>query len=139
MDMARKQTGADVKDQFKALIEADIRAYTDEASFDKGSSYYLNHAIVEPALNETVLRAFCHGSNVSPYRVEINLMPASEKNSNKLAAGSCTCPRGGFCKHLVALLLTWLHHPEQFEVRSGLLGQLKEKSHEELLAIMEQL
>src|SRR6266571_2042996 len=137
--MPQAQTGADVKDQFKPLTEADIRAYTDEASYHKGYSYYLNHAIVGPTLNEVVLKAFCQGSSSSPYRIEMTLIPTSEKSSNKLAAGSCSCPRGGFCKHLVALLLTWLYQPERFVVRSGLMGRLSEKSHEELVALLEQL
>src|SRR5207253_9957992 len=107
--MAKTQTGADVKGQFKPLSEADIQAHTDEASFRKGYSYYQDHAIVEPSLSESVLRAFCHGSSGGPYRVEATLLPASDKSANKLASGNCSCPRGGFCKHLVALLLTWLH------------------------------
>jgi uncharacterized Zn finger protein len=137
--MAKVQTGANVKDQFKTLSEADIQASTDDASFRKGHDYYLNHAIVEPTLSESVLRAFCQGSSGSPYRVEATLMPVGEKSTHELASFSCTCPRGGFCKHLVALLLTWVHQPERFVVRSGLMGRLDEKSREELLALLEQL
>jgi uncharacterized Zn finger protein len=137
--MAKIQTGADVKSQFKLLSEATIQAFTDDASFQKGYSYYLNHAIVQPTLSEPILRAFCHGSSVDPYRVEATLISTHDKSSNKLILGSCSCPRGGFCKHLVALLLTWIHHPERFEVRLGLLGRLQEKSHEELLALLEHL
>ena len=66
-------------------------------------------------------------------------MPAGEKSAHTLVSTGCSCPRGGFCKHLVALLLTWLHHPERFVVRTGLMGRLSEKSHEELLALLEQL
>src|SRR5438552_3586800 len=137
--MTKAQTGADVKGQFKPLSEADIQAYTDSASFRKGYDYYLEDAIVEPVLSESVLRGFCHGSSGGPYRVEATLLPVDEKSSNKLAFGSCGCPRGGFCKHRVALLLTWVHHPERFVVRSGLMGRLQEKSHAELLALLEQL
>ena len=39
--MAKAQTGADVKDQFKSLAETDIQAYTDNASCRKGYDYYL--------------------------------------------------------------------------------------------------
>ncbi len=73
--MAKVHTGADVKSQFKQLSEADLQAYSDEASFQKGYEDYLHHAIVEPTLNESVLRAFCHGSGLSPYRVEATLLP----------------------------------------------------------------
>jgi hypothetical protein len=137
--MAKVQTGADLKGQFEPLSEADIQACTDDASFRKGSQYYLNHVITEPTLSESVLRASCHGSRRNPYRVEVTLCPTGRKSAHKLADPFCSCPRGGFCKHLVALLLTWLHEPESFVVRSGLMGRLSTKSHEELLALLEQL
>jgi uncharacterized Zn finger protein len=137
--MAKVHTGADMKSQFKQLSEADLRAYSDEASFQKGYDYYLHHAIVEPTLSESALRAFCHGSGLSPYRVMATLLPASDKSAHKVVSAGCSCPRGGFCKHLVALLLTWIHQPERFLVRSMLVGRLSEKSREELLALLEQL
>src|SRR5258708_25167675 len=137
--MAKIHTGADVKSQFKPLSEADLQAYSDEASFQKGYDYYLHHAIVEPTLSESVLRASCHSSSGSSYRVEANLLPAGDKSADKLAFSGCSCPRGGFCKHLVALLVTWIHQPERFVVRSRLMGRLSEKSRGELLALLEQL
>ena len=137
--MAKVHTGADVKSQFKQLSEADLQAYSDEASFQKGYEDYLHHAIVEPTLSESVLRAFCHGSGLSPYRVVATLLPAGDKSAHKVVSAGCSCPRGGFCKHLVALLLTWIHQPERFVVRSRLMGRLSEKSREELLALVEQL
>ena len=137
--MAKIHTGADVKRQFKPLSEADIEASSDDASFRKGYDYYLEHAIVEPTLSESVLRAFCHRSSGSPYRVEATLLPAGDTSAHKVVSAGCSCPRGGFCKHLVALLLTWIHQPERFVVRSGLMARLDEKSREELLALLEQL
>ena len=137
--MAKVHTGADVKSQFKQLSEADLQAYSDEASFQKGYKDYLHHAIFEPTLSESVLRAFCHGSGLSPYRVVATLLPAGDKSAHKVVSAGCSCPRGGFCKHLVALLLTWIHQPERFMVRSRLMGRLSEKSREELLALLEQL
>ena len=35
----------------KVHTEADLEAYSDEVSFQKGYSYYLNHTIVEPILS----------------------------------------------------------------------------------------
>ncbi len=137
--MTKVHTGADVKDQFKPLSETDIQTSSDDASFRKGHDYYLNHAIVEPTLSESELRAFCHGSSGSPYHVEATLLPAAEKSAHKLASAACSCPRGGFCKHVVALLLTWIYQPERFVVRTGLMGRLSEKSREELLNLLEQL
>src|SRR6266536_652242 len=137
--MAKVNTGTDVKGQYKPLSEADIQARTDDASFRKGYDYYLHHALVETILSESVLRAFCHGSSGDPYRVEATLLPAGEKSTHQWATAECSCPREGFCKHLVALLLTWVHQPERFVVRSRLMGRLSAKSREELLALLEQL
>jgi uncharacterized Zn finger protein len=137
--MAKIHTGADVKSQFKPLSEADLQAYSDDASFRKGYDYYFQHAIVEATLSESVLRAFYHRSSGSPYRVEATLLPTGDKSTHKVVSAGCSCPRGGFCKHLVALLLTWIHQPERFVVRSRLMGRLNEKSREELLALLEQL
>src|SRR5256886_564347 len=137
--MAKVLTGANVKGQFKALSEADIQAYSDDASFRKGYDSYLQQAIVEPTLSESVLRAVCQGSSGNTYRVEATLLPAGDKSDRKLAATGCSCPRRGFCEHLVALLLSWVHQPERFVVRSRLMGRLDEKSREELLALLEQL
>src|SRR5437016_5829527 len=137
--MAKVHTGSDVKGQFKPLSEADIQTYTDDASFQKGYSYYLDHTIVEPILSESVLKAYCQGSSGDLYRVEATLVPAGEKSTHMVVSAGCSCPRGGFCKHLVALLLTWIHHPEHFALRSWIVGRLSEKNHAELLTLLEQL
>src|SRR6266566_1445382 len=137
--MAKVLTGVDVEGRFRALSEADIQAYADDASFRKGYDSYLEHAIVEPALSESVLRAFYHDSSGNTYRVEATLLPAGDKSARKLASTGCSCSREGFCEHMVALLLTWVHQPERFVVRSRLMGRLDEKSREELLALLELL
>ncbi len=36
-----------------------------------------------------------------------------------IANASCSCPYayGGYCKHIIVLLLTYTHHPKQFTLR----------------------
>lgn len=137
--MVKTYTGKDAKSQFKPLSEADIQASTDSAIYTKGYNYYLDNAIFEPILSDSVLQAYCGGSKGGPYRVEARLVLANEASTKAVASFACSCPKGGFCKHIVALLLTWLHQPGRFAVRKGPLERLREKSREELLAIMEQL
>src|SRR2546423_1389421 len=84
--MAKIHTGVDVKGQFKALSDADLQSYTDDASFRKGYDAYLQQAIVEPTLSESVLRALCQGSSGNMYRVEAILLPAGDKSARKLAS-----------------------------------------------------
>src|SRR5437660_855546 len=91
--MAKVLTGADVKGQFKRLSEADVQAYSGDVSFRKGYDSYLQHAIVEPTLRESILKATCHDSSGNTYRVEATLVPAGDKSTGKLASTSCSCPR----------------------------------------------
>ncbi len=100
--MAKVNTGTDVKGQYKPLSEADIQARTDDASFRKGYDYYLHHALVEPILSESVLRAFCHGSSGDPYRVEATLLPAGEKSTHQWATWWPCCSPGSISRNALS-------------------------------------
>lgn len=58
------------------------------------------------------MRALCWGTAPEPYEVKVML------GENEVLSAECTCPYdwGGACKHVVALLLTYIHQPEAFEV-----------------------
>ena len=60
-----------------------------------------------PCARGDLLRARCRGSSGGPYLVEATLAPADKPKSRNPVTYLCNCPRGGFCKHVVALLLTW--------------------------------
>ncbi|MBC7336147.1 MAG: SWIM zinc finger family protein, partial [Clostridia bacterium] len=49
---------------------------------------------------------------------------------------SCTCPRGGFCKHIVALLLAYIHEPETFREVPPLEALLAALTREDLEALI---
>jgi len=53
----------------------------------------------------------------------------------------CTCPYdyGGHCKRVVALLLTYLHHPKQFAVRKDPADLLADLSRDDLIALVTKL
>jgi uncharacterized Zn finger protein/tetratricopeptide (TPR) repeat protein len=127
------------KSQYKPLTEADIEEQTDTASFKKGRSYYNNGMVYDTVLREGVLKARCEGSEDEAYFVEAVLAPVGNESSKKILSKACSCPRGGFCKHVVAMLLAWVHEPESFEVRQNVTTLLKAKSREELLFLLEQL
>lgn len=115
------------------LTEGDIRRYTDPGSFQRGYRYYLDGAILDPVRQENELRAECMGSQPLPYSVTVTL---DEKG---IADYECSCPRGGFCKHIVALLLTWIYKPESFRVIPPLDELLAERSREELIALIKEM
>ncbi|HMA35922.1 MAG TPA: SWIM zinc finger family protein [Chloroflexia bacterium] len=129
-------TGRDAQKTFKPLSETAIAAYTDAASFSKGRNYALGGYISDPVLRGDRLRANSAGSSGGPYRVEVTLVPAGAPGRDPLASWSCSCPRGGFCKHVVALLLVWVTQPDTVEVRGDILARLQECSREELLTLI---
>lgn len=120
------------------LTEQEIAAQTDAGSFKRGRGYARSGRIFRAVRRENILRARCHGSSGGPYLVEATLAKADQtkrKRRNPVTF-SCDCPRGGFCKHVVALLLTWIEQPETFEVRPPVADVLANKSREELVALI---
>lgn len=133
-----QSTDQDVAGRFAPLSDADIKELTDSGSFSRGRSYFRRGAIVDPVLTGDTIAAGCWGSYVRPYRVSATLAPRGAKD-NAPTAWDCTCPRGGFCKHVVALLLTWIDNPLAFTERPPLRASLADRSTDELIAIIERL
>ena len=98
------------EEKLPRLTEAHIRELASEKSFDRGEAYYHDGSVLEPVRQERELRAQCQGSDYEPYQVSATL------SKSGIAETSCTCPYdyGGICKHIVALLLTYVHEPLAF-------------------------
>jgi hypothetical protein len=112
------------------LTEDQIRAWTDGRSFSRGQDYDRSDAIVNPRIQGATLKAECWGSADEPYRVEVML------GESGIVSGICSCPVALQCKHAVAVLLTWLHHPERFHQEEDLRSALARRSPEELVQII---
>ena len=125
--------------QFKSVSEADLRNYTDPGSLSNGRSYYRNGYISRTARRGATLSGLSQGSSGGPYRVEAELLPRESPERGPLAGWSCTCPRGGFCKHIVALIFAWINAPERFAPRREVGELLAERSREELLRLLEDI
>ena len=132
--------GESARDRFRPLTVADVREMTDPGSFDRGRSYARSRQIFDGSVRGETLHASSHGSSGGPYRVEATLVPADDPHPDPDLLVSdylCTCPRGGFCKHVVALLLTWIERPEVFAVRPTVGELLANRSREDLVALVE--
>jgi len=114
------------------LTESDIANYCTEQSFERGMDYYERGAIINPLRQGHILRAECEGSQYEPYQVTVEL------DEGGIADAHCSCPYdwGGYCKHIVALLLTWVRDPEEFAVIPETDELLASKSKEELIEII---
>jgi uncharacterized Zn finger protein len=120
------------KGKLPRLTEAHIRNLASGPSFERGETYYRDGAILDPICQATYLLAHCEGSEYEPYRVSVILAEGG------IAETSCTCPYdyGGICKHIVALLLTYVHQPRAFRFIPPLDELLAGRSQEELIALI---
>lgn len=110
-----------------------IRRYVGDTSFQRGQDYFANGMVVHMRRVGDTLKADCHGSRATPYRVS-----ASVKDGTIVEA-SCSCPVGAHCKHIAALLLTWLHQPDDFIEVEATHAALEKRSKAELVALIEQM
>jgi len=112
-----------------------IRAGAGPESFRRGEEYYRDGTISNSAIQGTLLSGECAGTYAPYYRVQVELDEAG------IAEASCTCPYefGGYCKHIVALLLAYLHHPKSFAARKAPAELLADLDHNDLVVILTKL
>src|SRR5690348_17092717 len=117
------------------LTEAIIRAAATPESFQRGREYFESGAISNAAIQANTLLAECEGSSAPYYQVRVELDEAGIRDAE------CTCPYdwGGVCKHVVALLLTYLHDRQQFAVRAEPAELLTALSRDDLVALLGKL
>lgn len=112
-----------------------IKARAGGKSFSRGESYYHQDAISNPVKRDNTIEAQCRGSYAQPYRVRV------EFSNSEIAGAWCNCEYdwGGDCKHIIALLLTYLYEPEKFEAKQPITEILAGKSKDDLISIIEQI
>lgn len=115
------------------LTESTLRAYASAQSFERGLSYYHAGAIYNTICQGNLLLADCAGSDI--YHLRVNL------DEGGIQSASCTCPyeMGGYCKHLIALLLTYLNKPDEFTERKSISALLENVDKSALVAILTKL
>ncbi len=122
-----------MKDDKFSLAEEHVGRLVDGSSFMHGSDYYESGNIRNPVRKGKKLRGECYGSREQPYKIRVVLKDGGIEDA------SCSCPRGGFCKHIVALLLQYVHEPDSFENIQSLNTTLARLTKEELIALIADL
>jgi uncharacterized Zn finger protein len=114
------------------LSEATIRAHSSPDSYSRGRGYYDRGAVVDMALRGATLEGAVEGSQYTPYRVRVGF------DAGGVTSATCTCPYdyGGWCKHIVALLLAALYDSESIETRPPLDALLGELDRAQLQALL---
>ncbi|MFX0093402.1 MAG: SWIM zinc finger domain-containing protein, partial [Candidatus Hodarchaeota archaeon] len=94
----------------KLTIE-DIRDFFGPTIFQRGQSYYRNGMISQFKIVGRKITALSQGSYISHYRIRIKLTEQGFK-------GRCTCPYEGYCKHMAAVLLTYINQHQRDQTAS---------------------
>lgn len=118
-----------------ALSEVTIRHHAIAQSFERGQEYYRSGSAYSLVQRGNSLSAQVEGSEVDPYRVNIQF------DIGGITSVTCTCPYDyeGWCKHIVATLLTCLHQPDQIDQRPELAKLLAPLNREQLQTIVQNL
>ena len=117
------------------LTESYIRELCTEQSFERGQNYFEAGVIVRPVIMGNTLVAECEGTDYQPYKVTVSF------GNGGISSASCSCPYdwGGYCKHIVALLLAWLHRPEDFVSVDDVRTQLRRMTKTQLNQLIWQM
>ncbi len=115
------------------ITEEDIREYVGERSFSLGQKYFRQGAVFNARQQGMTLKARCQGSRPDAYRVEVSF------DTTGIAGAACSCPVGFHCKHIAALLLAWLHQPEEFLEQQDVDTILEQSSKAELIALIKRM
>lgn len=117
------------------LTEASIRTGAAEKSFARGQELFRRGAVSDTAVQGNKLSGLCEGSESPFYKVR------AEMDEGGVRSASCTCPYdfGGYCKHIVALLLAYARKPERFAARRDPAELLRDLSREQLIELVTKL
>ena len=117
------------------ISEATIRHNSTANSFSRGEDYYTQGAVTDLVQRDRTIYAEVEGSEVAPYRVTLQF------DSGGITSARCTCPYDyeGWCKHIVAVGLAWIRHPDLVEVRptlEQLIGRLDANQTKQLIRVL---
>ena len=114
------------------IDEAAVRRLATREVFARGEAYARGGAVGPLTLRGGTLQAQVAGSELTPYEVAIEL------GAGGVVAASCTCPYAfeGWCKHIVAALLVYLHDPAAVSPRPALAALLATLDREQLLRLV---
>lgn len=119
----------------KNLTERVIRQHVGDRSFRLGEDYFQQGAVFDCRRQQSLLKARCQGRSADYYVVEARV------EGGRVEEAECSCPvgGGGFCKHVGALLLSWLHAPEEFRETEPAEKLLARCTKEQLIGLIEQM
>jgi uncharacterized Zn finger protein len=119
----------------KKITENALKSLSSPESIARGYDLYQSDAIYDTFQQGDLLTGKCEGSSAPFYQIHVQL------DEGGIQEASCNCPYdwGGYCKHIVALMLTYIYNPDAFIEQKNIkemLGQLDKDALVHLIAEM---
>jgi len=117
------------------ITEEMIRRESTAESFRRGEDYLHIGAVTSLTQRGSILCSEVEGSQYTAYHVEVVF------GARGVATASCTCPYdwGGWCKHIIATLLTCVRRPERIQNRPEMAEILAGLDREQLQNVLLQI
>lgn len=109
------------------FTESQLRNLVSPKIFARGQAYFQQGVVLSLIQRGPALEAEVQGAEHQPYQVYLTF------DDHGLDEIKCTCPYDGpICKHTIAVLLTYLHKPEQIEAAALLSDLLQGLTQQQL-------
>ena len=117
------------------ITESVLKSLSSSESCSRGYELYKSDAVFDTFRQGAFLTGKCEGSSAPFYQMRVQL------DEGGIEEASCTCSYdwGGYCKHIIALALTYIHNTDAFTEQKEiekLLGQLDKNALVRLIAKM---
>ncbi|MGQ0600883.1 MAG: SWIM zinc finger family protein [Anaerolineales bacterium] len=110
------------------LTDAQIKTWLGATYAQRGKSYFNGGHVTHMRWQGETLTGRVQGSERSPYRVTVMF-------DGRHLDSDCSCPIGGHCKHVAALLYAAMSNPARRKKGPTLEDRLKKLAHADLLAL----
>ena len=117
------------------LTESIIHAGASAQSYQRGYALWQDGAISNTSIQGDILTGECAGTSAPYYTLRVEL----DEGGIRAAHCSCLYEFGGYCKHAVALLLAYVHEPQDFTRRKAPVELLADLDRETLVALLTKL
>lgn len=114
------------------ISEHIIKAGASAESFKRGAQYAANGSVLSVTQRGMGIMGKVSGSWDTPYRVNIRVASGSIQHAD------CSCPYnwGGWCKHIVAVLLTYIQSHDEVKEVGEIESRLQNMSKDQLVALV---
>jgi uncharacterized Zn finger protein len=117
------------------ISEQTLKSVSTAKSYERGHDLYRSGAVFDTFKRSSTLIGCCQGNSFPFYQIRIHL------DINGIRGASCNCLNegSGYCKHVIAVMLTYLHQPDLFIEQAQLEESLRKLEKETLIRIVIQM